>query len=186
MSTVCAEPEQSRLVAEIECIFRVAYRLTGDPHDAEDLVQDVCERALTKAPDFPAPEDCRRWLLRVLYNRFVDGKRHSQRSPIVAPGAADAAVAVPVAAAGADPEDLACQSDAESALMRAWARLEPAQQILLLLRAEGHDLDEIGRITDLDKPALSSRLHRARSSLARYLESERSAQPVCAVTEKVR
>jgi RNA polymerase sigma-70 factor (ECF subfamily) len=183
VSTVYAEPEQSRLVAEIEYIFRVAYRLTGDPHDAEDLVQDVCERALTKAPDFAAPDDCRRWLLRVLYNRFVDGKRHTQRSPIVASGAADVAVAAPAAAA--DPEDLASQSDAESALMRAWARLEPAQQILLLLRAEGHDLDEIGRITDLDKPALSSRLHRARSSLARYLESEWSAQPVCAVTEKV-
>ena len=85
---------------------------------------------------------------------------------------------------GPDPEDLAVQSDAESDLVRAWARLEPAQQMLLLLRAEGHDLGEIARIMELDKPAVSSRLHRARASLAKYLKEERSAPPLRAISEK--
>lgn len=185
VSTVYAELDGSQLAAEIEYIFRVAYRLTGNSHDAEDLVQDVCERALRKAPEFPAAEDCRRWLLRVLYNRFIDGKRRGRRSPIVA---ADAAGAKAAAASGdgPDPEDLAVQSDAESALLRAWERLEPVQQVLLLLRAEGHDLAEIARITEVDRRALSSRLHRARSSLARYLEEERIAEPLRAVSEDAR
>jgi RNA polymerase sigma-70 factor (ECF subfamily) len=173
------------LAAEVEYLFRVAYRLTGNAHDAEDLAQDVCERALTKAPEFAAADDCRRWLLRVLYNRFVDGRRQRQRSVVAVSGASQVAEAAAKEVAS-DPENLAVQCDFESALTRAWARLEPAQQILVLLRAEGHDIGEIARITDIDKPALSSRLHRARSSLAKYLEEERSAQPLRVISEKGR
>jgi RNA polymerase sigma-70 factor (ECF subfamily) len=182
---VNTELDEPRLLADVAHVFRVAYRLTGNRADAEDLVQDVCEQALRKAPELATAEDCRRWLLRVLYNRFVDRKRHAKRSPFVpedTAGAADAATS----AAAAGPEELAMQSDSELALARAWARLEPAQQVRFLLRAEGHELDEIARITDTDKPALSSRLHRARSSLAKYLDEEKSAQPLCAVSEKLR
>jgi len=185
VATLYAQTGESWLAAEVETVFRVACRLTGDPHDAEDLVQDVCERALTRAPPFATAEDCRRWLLRVLFNRFVDGRRHRQRSPIVAVAGAEV---VDAAGGGpdADPEAMAVRADAESSLARAWSRLEPDQQMLLLLRAEGHDLGAIAAITDVERPALSSRLHRARSSLARYLEEERSAEPFCAVPENVR
>lgn len=182
---MCAEPDESRLAADLAYLFRVAYRLTGNGPDAEDLAQDVCERALRKAPEFAAAQDRRRWLLRVLYNLFIDGRRHSLRSPIVASEVGDATDAA-LAAELPDPENLAVQSDSEATLMCAWTRLEPSQQILLLLRAEGHDLGEIARITDMDKPVLSSRLHRARASLAKYLEQERSAQPFCANSEKAR
>ena len=47
-----------------------------------------------------------------------------------------------------------------------------------------HDLGEISRILEVDRPALSCRLHRARASLARHLEQERSAQPLRVVAEK--
>ena len=185
MARVSTGPDESLLLADVEHIFRVAYRLTGNRADAEDLAQDVCEAALRKAPELATAQDCRRWLLRVLYNRFVDGKRRARRSPVIAEDVAGTAEEA-LTAEAPNPEDLAAQSDAETALARAWARLEPAQQMLLLLRAEGHDLDEVARITDLDKPALSSRLHRARSSLARYLEDEQSAQPLYADRERRR
>lgn len=158
-------------------IFRVAYRLTGDTADAEDLVQDVCERALRKGPEFAGAQDSRRWLLRVLFNRFVDCRRHMQRSPIVESGTGSE-TGVEFSTDSPGPEDLAVQSDAECALMRAWEKLEPSQQMLLLLQAEGYRLGEIARITEIDKPALSSRLHRARSSLAKYLEEQSRAQQI--------
>src|SRR5690606_2059690 len=93
---VSTGPDESLLLGDVERVFRVAYRLTGNRADAEDLVQDVCEAALRKAPELATAQDCRRWLLRVLYNRFVDGKRHARRSPLVAEeaaGEADAALA---------------------------------------------------------------------------------------------
>jgi RNA polymerase sigma-70 factor (ECF subfamily) len=161
------------IAAEVENLFRVACRLTGSRHDAEDLVQDVCERALRKAPRFSTAEDCRRWLLRVLFNCFVDGNRHRHRSPFVASCHVEGSAAFAIAE---DPEELASRSDAELELLRAWRRLEPAQQVLLMLHAEGYDLDEIAHIVDIDKPALSSRLYRARTRLATYLRQERSAR----------
>ena len=174
------KPDESWLTEEVEQIFRVACRLTGNAHDAEDLVQDVCERALRKAPELASPDDYRRWLLRVLYNRFVDGTRHRRRSPLTGGDPAE----VLARETAPDSESLAVQSDGETALERAWGRLEPDQQMLLLLRAEGYELDEISRITDVDKPALSSRLHRARASLAKLLEQERSAQPLRVIVGK--
>lgn len=182
MFGVTAQIEESRLVVEVEHLFRVACRLTGSVHDAEDLVQDVCERALRKAPAFVAAEDCRRWLLRVLYNRFVDGQRRRERSPVVTNSVSGTDDRSPPERT--DPAELAAASDAESALERAWSRLEPAQQAILLLRAEGHELDEIAAITAIDKPALSSRLHRARASLAKFLEQERSALERRAISEE--
>jgi RNA polymerase sigma-70 factor (ECF subfamily) len=173
------KPDESWLTAEFEQIYRVACRLTGNAHDAEDLVQDVCERALRKAPELASPDDFRRWLLRVLYNRFVDAARHQKRSPLVP----EAAGGVSSRESAPDSEALAVQSEGERALVRAWGRLDPDQQMLLLLRAEGHDLDEISRIVEIDKPALSSRLHRARASLAKYLEQERCLHSVRAATE---
>lgn len=184
VSTIGLELDESLLAAEVLHLFRIAWRLTGNAHDAEDLVQDVCERALARAPGFATREDCRRWLLRVLYNRFVDGKRHGQRSPIAA-GDPDAALAAARDEA-AGPEEQAVRSDSEAALERAWGRLEPAQQALLLLRAEGHDLDDIARITSLDKPAISSRLHRARSSLGKFMKQEAAADARRAPPEKTR
>ena len=184
MLKVHAQFDESWLTAEVEQIYRVAYRLTGNSHDAEDLVQDVCERALRKAPEVASSDDLRRWLLRVLYNRFVDGTRHRQRSPLVAADTHSGEAAAKLEAP--DSESLAVQSQEESALIRAWNRLEQEQQMLLLLRAEGYDLDEISGIVEIDKPALSSRLHRARSSLAKYLEQERPAPPLRVIAEKHR
>jgi RNA polymerase sigma-70 factor (ECF subfamily) len=184
VSTLYAELDETRLADEVETLYRVAYRLTGKAHDAEDLVQDVCERALRQAPEFPSPADCRRWLLRVLYNRFVDERRQGRRSPIVA---ADAAGAFETARGNEPgPEEHAARTESESALVRAWGKLEPVQQMLLLLRAEGHDLDEIARISDIDKSVLSSRLHRARSSLAKHLNQEGNAEPLCTIPENAR
>lgn len=185
MTDVTATIDESQLAAEIGRLFRVAYRLSGNVHDAEDLVQDVCERALSRAPDFAGADDCRRWLLRVLYNRFIDGRRQRQRSPI-APAAMRLQDAAAAADAAPDPEAAAAAADAEAVLEQAWARLEPGQQMLLTLRAEGYDIGEIAAIAQIDKPALSSRLHRARSSLARFLEEEEPAQPWCAISEKAR
>lgn len=183
MLSVTAKLHESQFAVEVEYLFRIAYRLTGDSHDAEDLVQDVCERALRSAPNLGSTEEWRRWMLRVLYNRFVDGLRHHQRSPIVASAARRAAESA-AAQDSLGPEEIAAQADGETTLVQAWERLLPEQQMVLMLRAEGHDLGEIAAVLDIEKPALSSRLHRARSTLARYLEEERSAQSLRAVPER--
>lgn len=152
-------------------LFRAAYRLARNAADAEDLVQDACARALENTAALMAARHPRHWLLRVLFNRFVDGSRRQKRSPVVAIG--DVPVdSLPAASRVPGPEDLAEQSDREQALDRAWLELEEAQRALLSLRAEGYGLAEIQAITGIDRSVLRARLHRARQSLARHLQRQ--------------
>jgi RNA polymerase sigma-70 factor (ECF subfamily) len=174
----------SRLEAEMGQLFRVAYRFTGSVPDAEDLVQNCLERALEKAPDFAEAADCRRWLLRVLYNGFIDEKRRQRRSPIV-PLPVTNSRPTDTPSSADNPEQLAEQVESEIATARAWERLEKDQQALLMLRAEGHNLDEIRKITGIEKDALSSRLYRARSSFSKYLDEEKSESVAGAVSGRL-
>jgi RNA polymerase sigma-70 factor (ECF subfamily) len=161
---------QELIEAQLTGLYRAAYRLAGNSHDAEDLVQDTCALALENPAGLRASERPDRWLLRVLYNRFVDGSRRRKRSPVVPMiGAADSA---PLASREPGPEDLAERGDSERAFERAWLGLEATQRALLSLRAEGYGLAEIEDITGIGKSVLRARLHRARQSLARYLEQQ--------------
>ncbi len=53
-------------------VYRLAYAHTGSSADAEDVMQDVFLRLLTKAPDFADDDHARAWLLRVAVNRAHD------------------------------------------------------------------------------------------------------------------
>lgn len=157
---------------QMPALFRAAYRLAGNEADAEDLVQETCIAANLRLDALKACEFPDRWLLRVLYNRFVDGLRQRQRSPIAANAIATESAAL--ASETTSPEVLAGQADGERAFMRAWLELEEMQRALLSLRAEGYALAEIAEITGLAQDVLGPRLHRARRSLKRHLEHHNS------------
>ena len=162
---------QERLRALIEAqlasLYRAAYRLAGNAADAEDLVQDTCTLACEHPAALGTSEHPDRWLLRVLYNRFVDGSRRRKRSPVVPlKGTSDT---LPLASREPGPEELAERADNERAFDCAWLALESDQRAVLSLRAEGYGLAEIEEITGIGKEVLRARLHRARQSLARHL-----------------
>lgn len=178
-----AKLERFRTVIEphLRGLYRVAYRLAGNRLDAEDLVQDTCLRAWERLPSDTTSEHVARWLLRVLYHRFVDGQRRKKRAPVESLNGADDPTSS-IVSPTERPDELAERADDERALDRAWAELEPGQQVLLSLRAEGFGLDEIEDITGISRDVLRARLHRARQSLARHLEDiDRSEErPACA------
>jgi RNA polymerase sigma-70 factor (ECF subfamily) len=162
------ETFDTRIAPELGLLFRAAWRLTGNRADAQDLVQDTCVLACENLRTLEEADHPDRWLLRVLYHRFIDGTRRRRRSPVVPPGK-DEELALP-ATDEPGPEDLALQSEQERALQEACDKLSDTQRALLTLRAEGYGLDEIETITGIGKDVLRARLHRARLSLARYLE----------------
>lgn len=168
----------TRIAPQLALLFRAAYRLTGNRADAEDLVQDTCVLACENVKALGEAEHPDRWMLRVLYHRFIDGTRRRKRSPVLAPGK-DEELALP-ATDEPGPEDLALQSEQERALQEACDKLSDTQRALLTLRAEGYGLEEIETITGIGKDVLRARLHRARLSLARYLEqgSNEAATPI--------
>lgn len=162
------------IAPQLPLLFRAAYRLAGNRPDAEDLVQDTCVLACENVKALGEAEHPERWLLRVLYHRFIDGTRRRRRSPVVAPRTGTEPALPATDEPG--PEDLAMQTEQELALQDACARLSDIQRALLTLRAEGYGLDEIESITGIGKDVLRARLHRARLSLARYLAQADAAE----------
>lgn len=162
------DPFDKLIAPHLATLFRTAFRLAGNVADAEDLVQDVCAACCANFTGLAAADHPDRWLVRVLFNRFIDGGRRRQRSPIVALNSEFDASASSSDAPG--PAELAEQSEREQRFELAWARLKENHRMLLSLRAEGYGLAEIEEITGVSKTVLRARLQRARQSLARHLD----------------
>src|SRR5438105_128013 len=64
--------------AQSAAVYRLSYRLTGDPHDAADLTQDVFLQLFRSYPQ-PVNRNLEAWLRRVTTNRFIDQFRRRQR-----------------------------------------------------------------------------------------------------------
>jgi RNA polymerase sigma-70 factor (ECF subfamily) len=163
-------------------LFRTAYRLCRQRADADDLLQDTCVAACEQIEVLERAEHPRRWLLRVLYNRFVDGARRKKRSPVVTYDDTAAAPAFP--SSEPTPEESLQSGEAAQALQRAFLQLDETQRALLALRAEGYGLPEIAAITGVGTEVLRARLQRARKSLARHLERTNDTGPVAHIGSK--
>jgi RNA polymerase sigma factor (sigma-70 family) len=155
----------------LDALFRAAFRLARSKPDAEDLVQETCVRACQRISTLDESRHIKAWLLRVLYNLFVDGARRVRRSPVTSLVDETDRVA---SFAGTDPnpEELTYTSQREEQLQRAWLKLSRPQRALLALRAEGYRLSEIADVTGLANDAINSRLYRARQSFAKNLKDE--------------
>jgi|SRR5688572_28486925 len=151
-------------------LHRAAMRLTRRRSDAEDLVQEVCLRACARLDDLGAVTNARAWLMRALYHLFVDATRRKRRRPDV-PLPGDEGAGVPHSEEPG-PERAAEARRMHERLAAVWGRLDPEQQALLSLHAEGHDLEELAAIFAVNKNALSARLHRARQRLAKLLAAD--------------
>lgn len=174
------DPRTSRfdrlVIPHLEVLFRVAYRLARNTPDARDLVQDTCVAACEHPVDLDAAEHPRRWLLRVLHNRFIDNARRRKLEAVVTAEEADLNR---TAKQASDPEELLQQADGERALEHAFLQLDEVQRTLLALRTEGYDLAEIEQITGINREVLRARLHRARRSLARHLNGQSGPKAGC-------
>ncbi len=157
-----------------DALHRSAYRLTGNVHDAEDLVQEVCVRAYPKLSELEQLDRPRSWLLRVLYRLFVDLTRsweHSRVQPLST--MEEEEWGMTMASADPGPEALAGGSQIEERLDRAWRHMTREQRALLGLHdVEGYSLAELREITGLQLGTLKSQLHRARIRLGKLLQRE--------------
>jgi RNA polymerase sigma-70 factor, ECF subfamily len=75
--------DANRLGDHLDRLYRAALGMTGSPADADDLVQDVCVKVLAK-PRLVNGDDDLGYLLRVLRNTFISGRRTAARRPATA------------------------------------------------------------------------------------------------------
>ncbi len=152
-------------------LYRLAFRLTDNTADAEDLLQDVLLKLFRRADELSSIADLRPWTGRVLYNCFVDRQRHSKKRRLeivephpASPRRADEAEQVPSPEPG--PEETTALALDIRRLDRALARLSDEHRVLVILHdAEGCTFEEITAITAIPLGTVKSRLHRARERL---------------------
>ena len=118
-------------------VYRLAYRLTGNRHDAEDLTQDVFVRVFRSLHRFQ-PGTFEGWLHRITTNLFLDGARRRQKIRFdgLADGAADR-----LPSAWPTPSEQLADADLDHDVAAALAALPPEfRAAVVLVRHRGSQL----------------------------------------------
>ena len=173
------DPDAFRVLVERHGrrLFRLAYRMTGNEHDAEEIVQDAFLRAYRRLDRFEARSNFGTWLYRICANCALDLMRRqradqTRREP--APRDDDPDASDPLeAAASADPgpERLVLSAELGAGVRAAMNSLSATERAAFLLRhVEGFSIEEIARSLGLNTGATKNSVFRAVQKLRRHLD----------------
>lgn len=155
--------------------FRLAYRMTGNEHDAEDVVQESFLRAYKRLGRFESRANFGTWLYRIVANCSVDHMRAKQarRDQARAESLEDAADVL--ANDSPNPERLARSAEIDRRVRAALDDLSPLERAAFTLRHyEGRSIDEISRTLGLGTSAAKHSVFRAVKKLRMVLEPLRT------------
>jgi RNA polymerase sigma-70 factor (ECF subfamily) len=155
-------------------VYRLAYRLTGNKHDAEDLTQEVFVRVFRSLASY-TPGTFEGWLHRITTNLFLDMARRRQR--IRFEGLGDQAVGLlrddePTPAQAFDARHL--DTDVQQALE---ALAPEYRAAVVLCDIEGLSYEEIAATLGVKLGTVRSRIHRGRAQLRAALDHRRPRHP---------
>lgn len=143
-------------------VYRLAYRLTGNRQDAEDLTQDVFVRVFRSLDSFE-PGNFAGWLHRITTNLFLDRARRAARIRMdgFAEGAENQLLGSHVL-----PEDAVHDAGFDPDVEEALASLpEKFRVAVVLCDIEGLSYDEIADVLGVKVGTVRSRIHRGRMQL---------------------
>ncbi len=161
-------------IEHINSLYRAALRMTGQPADAEDLVQEVYLRAYRFFHQFQPGTNIRAWLFRILRNTYINRYRRETRAPTEI-GLDDSESYYEFQAVKANPNSEGPEAayfsrqsanDIEAALLKI---PEKFQRIVILSDVEGFSYREIAEIESCPLGTVMSRLYRARRMLQELL-----------------
>lgn len=151
-------------------LYKLAYRFTGQKHDAEDLVQDIMLKLYPRLDEMSEIESLSPWLSRILYHHYIDRTRSQKRSPIQSINEDDGLYTSYIDDKPQPSEALELDLTI-SRLQISVDKLNEDQRILYILHdVEGYSLPEIQQIVDTPVGTLKSRLNRARNNLRESLK----------------
>ena len=142
-------------------VFRLAYRLTGNRHDAEDLTQDVFVRVFRSLADYQ-PGTFEGWLHRITTNLFLDNVRRKQRIRFDALPDDAERVAGDSPSPATEIDDRLFDPDVQRALDALAPEFRAA---VVLCDIEGLSYEEIAATLGIKLGTVRSRIHRGRAQL---------------------
>lgn len=162
-----------QLVLEhLPAALRFATRLTGDPHRAEELVQESLLRVVRRFATFRGDADFRTWFFRIVINVF--------RDRLGTPGVEDVSLDENrqdlIDPAGPGPPEAAMATELAELIAQEVSRLPPRQrEVLVLITFENLSVGEVAKVAGISEANVYSTLSAARarlkSRLAAYLGS---------------
>ncbi len=160
-------PSWGELVAEhADSVYRLAYRLSGNQHDAEDLTQETFMRVFRSLDKYKAGT-FEGWLHRITTNLFLDMVRH--RSTIRMEALPEDYDRVP--GTEMTPEQAYSVANLDPVLQKALDDLSPDFRVAVVLcDVVGMSYDEIADTLGVKMGTVRSRIHRGRSQLRDALE----------------
>ncbi len=161
-----------RLLGEhIEHLYAIAYRLTGQAANAEDLLQELVIRLYQQRDNITQLANPRAYLVRSLHNLYVDAWRSTKNSPLS--NAEDIDGVSPLVKEQSNPEQIANNERLAERVHIALQKLPPERRIMVVLHdIHGYSMPELASILNLPLGTVKSRLHRARAALRLELNWE--------------
>ena len=166
--------EQS--LQHLDALYRTALRMTRNPSDAEDLVQDALVRAFRFYDRFEQGTNFRAWLFKILTNTYINRYRKVSNAPRVESIDDTEEFALynhldtEAASRGGSVEAQVLDRFAEEDIKEAIEALPPQYRMTVLLAdVEGFSYNDIAEITNVKKGTVMSRLFRGRRLLQKAL-----------------
>jgi len=160
-----------RLISpHISRLYNFAFRLSQNADDAEELVQLLLTRLYPRLETLEGVELLSPWLMRSLYNLYVDTYRKQQRKlQVISP----AEIPENIVSSDDSPYTNIELSQDQEILMAAIDQLNDDQKVVIMLHdAEGYTLTELSDILQTPVGTLKSRLHRGRSHIKKLTAME--------------
>lgn len=164
-------------LAHVDSLFGAALRLTRNPADAEDLVQETYLKAFRFAAQFEPGTNLKAWLHTILHNTFLNQRRQSGRDPVEVDSELAEQAAVHV---GGDdtPEEILLRSTLDADVQAAIDSLPDVfRQAVWLRDVEEFSYADIARMLAVAPGTVMSRISRGRRLLFDRLRERHRRRP---------